>query len=291
MGICLVALSGCSGEAPSTPAGPGPATTPGGGAAMAVQILPEKPTTSSNLRAVVRNVGRIDSFRWKRDGALISGVSGDKLPGRYFEKGNLITVTVTSGDQTANAETVIVNTPPEVVSADFADSRIHGGAEISVIPEGKDIDGDPVHFRYVWTVDGQEDSWNDSGTLAGDQVRKGARISLRIIPFDGQDEGLAFQTTEFSVPNSPPGFVTRPPDSFEEDRYIYKARAEDPDGDQVTYSLVAAPPGMNIDSSTGDILWQVTREDAGNHDVRIEAEDEEGLKAIQAFSVIFRFPE
>ena len=53
--------------------------------------------------------------------------------------------------------------------------------------------------------------------------------------------------------------------------YRYAARATDPDGDALTYSLVSAPAGMSIDPATGLVSWRAAA--IGTADVVIAASD------------------
>jgi RHS repeat-associated protein len=65
--------------------------------------------------------------------------------------------------------------------------------------------------------------------------------------------------------------------------YFYQVEAIDPDGDSLLYSLLEAPPGMQIDPQTGEIVWLPTEESIGNFNVRIQVEDSTGLSTEQSF--------
>jgi len=70
--------------------------------------------------------------------------------------------------------------------------------------------------------------------------------------------------------------------------YTYDVNAKDPDlGDSLTYSLVAKPEGMTIDSATGLITWRPTSAQAGTYDVQIKVEDSNSIPAsdTQSFSI------
>ena len=53
--------------------------------------------------------------------------------------------------------------------------------------------------------------------------------------------------------------------------YIYEVKATDPDGDVLTYSLIANPSGMAIDSSTGKVTWMP--ESTGSYGVTVKVSD------------------
>lgn len=84
----------------------------------------------------------------------------------------------------------------------------------------------------------------------------------------------------------PPRFDSTPPASALEDGpYEYSAHASDPNGDTLTYSLLQAPAGMQIDAATGIITWTPVNEQVGNQPVIIRVTDPTGLTDTQSFVV------
>ncbi len=69
------------------------------------------------------------------------------------------------------------------------------------------------------------------------------------------------------------------------DGYRYDVDGIDPDGDQLTYSLVDAPAAMTIDVNTGVLAWDLTPSDIGTHDVTVRAEDGRGGFDEQSFTI------
>ena len=67
--------------------------------------------------------------------------------------------------------------------------------------------------------------------------------------------------------------------------YLYEVKALDPDGDSLTYKLVQAPSGMQIDPSSGLITWDPTAAQVGQNSVTVHVEDGHGGFATQAFVV------
>ncbi len=67
--------------------------------------------------------------------------------------------------------------------------------------------------------------------------------------------------------------------------YRYDVRAVDPEGQAISYSLGAAPAGMQIDALTGTILWLPQTVPATPVEVRVIATDERQGRAEQSFSV------
>lgn len=86
--------------------------------------------------------------------------------------------------------------------------------------------------------------------------------------------------------NQAPEFVSQPPTEAGVDRpWHYQAVAVDPDGDQVSYTLVSGPGGMTIDTATGLLSWTPGAAYIGQHQVVIEAYDTYGDSCRQEFQV------
>ncbi|MCP4829347.1 MAG: tandem-95 repeat protein, partial [Proteobacteria bacterium] len=68
--------------------------------------------------------------------------------------------------------------------------------------------------------------------------------------------------------------------------FVYAAEAVDPDGDQVSYTLLSGPDGMALDSATGLLRWQTTSADAGTYSIAIEATDTQGVTSVQRFELV-----
>ena len=66
--------------------------------------------------------------------------------------------------------------------------------------------------------------------------------------------------------------------------YNYNVLATDPNGDNLTYSLLAYPNGMTINSSTGLIVWTPTESQVRKYEIEIEVSDAE-LSVTQNFTV------
>ncbi|MCX4026081.1 tandem-95 repeat protein [Endozoicomonas sp. SM1973] len=67
--------------------------------------------------------------------------------------------------------------------------------------------------------------------------------------------------------------------------YIYPVIAKDPDNDVLKYELINAPEGMSIDSTSGQLIWQVTEDKVGTYPVTIKVTDTQGASDQQAFNL------
>ena len=67
--------------------------------------------------------------------------------------------------------------------------------------------------------------------------------------------------------------------------YTYDVEAEDPDGDELIYSLTQSPDGMVIDPDTGLITWDTFEEELGDYNVTVLVEDGNGGTDTQTFTL------
>jgi hypothetical protein len=91
-------------------------------------------------------------------------------------------------------------------------------------------------------------------------------------------------------PNPGPIVVTSTPATvaFLGSSYGYAANARDPDGDPISYALLAGPSGMTLTASTGATRW--TPAALGSSTVAIGAADLDGFCAIQRFTLTVQNP-
>jgi len=258
---------------------------------LAVTIMPQDPDALSNLQAVCNWSGQGSvRYQWEQNGSILDGEQDATLLNKNrFSRGDRITLTVMTTDRTASATVIIKNTPPVVTSVKFEPQVIYRGVDITAIPSAVDYDGDTVRFTYKWSINGEELAEN-AATLSGDKLKRGDRISLAVVPYDGNGEGKPFITKSITVPNAPPRFISTPPIEFSGEMYSYQAQAEDPDGDPLSYTLVSGLPGMNIDPKTGLVTLHITKEHAGTHQIEISVGDPQGLKASQIYSLTLTVP-
>ena len=257
---------------------------------LTVKIIPDMPTVKQDIEAILGDGGNV-SYRWEKNGEVIAGENTQRVMKERFKKGDVISVTVTVDGNTASASAVIQNSLPEVKSVPFSPQRGHRGIDISVAPIGFDADGDVVAYHYQWVINGEEPVGENRQVLKGDRFKRGDAIFVKVTPFDEEGEGQIYKTRPIIIPDAPPKFTSAPPQGFKGNTYKYNVTAEDPDGDAITYFLASAPKGMTIDSSTGVIEWQIAPESAGAHKIEVAAQDEEGLRAFQRYTLTITMPE
>ncbi len=285
--VLAVALSGCSrDERPKQGAWEHFGGTTRGTSAsgkLTVELVPAVPTVKTEIQAIVSGAPVV-TFRWEKNGQVLPGETADKLAAFQCAKGDRITATVTAGAESAVATVLVGNSPPEVTGVTLSPQYIYRGVDIIATAAGVDTDGDLVQFSYRWVVNGQEIS-ETSPTLRGDAFKRGDRVSLRVAPFDSDGTGPVYEPLPITIPNAPPRFVSQPATEFKGDTYTYTARVVDPDGDAITYSLVAGPRGMTVNPATGVVEWKIGKDDTGTHTVELNAQDSEGFKILQKYSL------
>jgi hypothetical protein len=252
------------------------------------RIVPDFPTAATDLCVISSGRGEL-TYRWARNGKVIQGENGPVLSRNHFSKGDDISAAVTAGGKEGTVSVLIGNSLPEVVSVRFSPEHICRGVDITAVPEAIDRDGDQVTLNYRWSINDVELSVHEP-VLRGDAFKRGDQVILTIELSDGEGEGIPFISRSFTIPNAPPRFLSVPPADFKGETYVYRAAAEDPDGDALTYSLTTASTGMTIDGRSGVVTWKINKEHTGKHTIEIVGQDPEGLKAFQKYSLAITMP-
>ena len=130
--------------------------------------------------------------------------------------------------------------------------RLSGTGEISITIDSQNI----AHIRGAQDFNGAEAFRFIATDPDGLSDYDDATITIQSIA-----DGARFISTPIGV-------------AFVGEVYMYDANAIDPDGGHITYSLVAAPLGMTIDSDSGIVLWVPTESQIGQNPVTIRAMSE-----------------
>ncbi|QDU42483.1 tRNA nuclease WapA precursor [Symmachiella dynata] len=153
-----------------------------------------------------------------------------------------------------------LNQPPEFVSDPV--TEVVAGESYEYDAAAVDPDGDAVTYSILsgpgtMAIDAETGmiTWSPtSGDVGGHVV-----IVQATDPLGSYDLQTYTLSVSENVPNRPPLFTTIPiVDAYLHTTYFYDSDASDPDGDDLTYSLVDGPQGMAIDADTGAISWDVT---------------------------------
>ena len=283
--IAAVALLGAckaggpvASSSPSPAAGGAPAASALSGAAGAgaavLELTPRDPSRRSILRVVAKgfDLSRAE-LQWLLDGSPVT----PEVPGQFdcsiAAKGSTVqAVARVQGQEVLSDPVEIGNTRPELLNVRLLPKTFRPGDRLRVEAETKDVDGDTVSLLYAWK---RNDAPAGNASTIAVQVMRGDRVSVTVTPFDGEQYGTPI-VLNTEVRNLPPSFVEHRDFSFAGGRYLYQARATDPDGDVLVYSLSDAPEGMAIDRSTGELSWNVPPDFKGQGSATIVADDGHG---------------
>lgn len=249
-----------------------------------VKIMPENPTIDSDLRAVFTGSAGSLTYSWYLNGEPLEGVNGDVLGRGKFKSGDKVGIVVTGEGITGSASVFIGNSLPVVAGVRLLPEYIYRSVNITAEASGTDPNGDTVSFDYQWIINGDEAVEQRGKVLEGDQFKRGDSITVRVIPSDRFAQGTSFTPPPVIIPNAPPRFVSSPPKESASGVYFYQVKAVDPDGDEISYTLTKAPEGMKIDSDD-KIEWTIKKEDKGTHEVTVTADDGNGGRATQEFTI------
>lgn len=299
--LVTVIVPGCkkgreSAESSQVPAVTVPATVPSPtakerDAALSVMIAPDSPVARDMLRVVSADSVPIESYRWEINSQSVEGEKTSILPPGRARKGDTVTVIATAQGREGRATVQIVNSPPKILELPFSPADFYQGIDITVMPRVDDPDNDPVDFDFVWFRNEEMMPGEKSSTLSGLSFRRGDRIAIQVIPFDGTDHGETFRSRAVVVPNAAPDIVSTPPVNFKSRVYRYQVRAEDVDGDLLTYVLETAPAGMVINKVTGEIVWPIGADQSGENRVKIVVSDETQAIAFQEYTITISLTE
>ncbi len=156
-------------------------------------------------------------------------------------------------------------------------------ADLTVAIEVRDPDGDPVEVDPQWWVDDRPLPRERGRTLARGRFRKGDVVQVAVEASDGQLTTLG-RSPRVRIRNSPPSILNRTRDLERLDGY--RIRAEDPDGDVLSFQLDDAPPGLSIDPASGFLRWRGSEtQGAGTYRVGIRVQDPDGAFARWTFGL------
>ncbi len=285
--LTLVSCADKEDELPSGAVSKTSATLPAEtGGSVSLTLVPDEPTVQHDIKAVVSgSVGSDElNYSWRVDGSSVDGVGTESLASAYFKKGQQVSVTVIVGTEVLSASTEVNNSVPEIRRVSLAPVDIYAGVNVSVQVEARDADGDSIGYNSSWFVNGAEVVTVHSNWLEGHQFQRGDEISVEVVPYDEEGEGVVYAPLPVTVPNGPPRFTSLPSLSFKAKLYRYQAQAVDPDGDELTYRLETGPDGMTV-SEDGLVLWTIGIMGVGTHEIELVATDPEGAEAYQKYEL------
>lgn len=221
-------------------------------------------------------------IQWMVNGVPVKGVEGISFtpqhdaPGQ--RKGDAVRSKAIIDNKEVLSNTVkIKNSLPEFTNIKIMPEVFKPGDSLFVEAVANDLDGDEVKISYKWLKNGEP---------AGDSMqihsplKRGDKVSITVTLFDGEEYGRQV-LLEKKIENFPPIIIEDMKFNFDGKIYTHQVRADDPDGDPLTYSLKSAGKNMAIDTKTGLITWNVPKEFTGNVPVIVSVTDGHGGESTQ----------
>lgn len=285
--ICLLFLAACTEEKrerPVTQSAPGTVKSVSGSSPEVI-LRPFLPTIDSRITAEVKNVAGSANIevQWFVNGEITSQENTYIFHPDKLKKGDVVQAKVIyDGNEYFSNKVILTDIPPVIHSGKILPENPECTDTLVVEVTAIDRDRDNITYSYRWYVN--ENQEGQLPYLEG-VFKRGDQVSVDIVPFDNEEYGKLF-TARTVITNSPPEISPELiNESLKDDLYKVQVSASDPDGDTLTYSLVDAPEGIEIDQ-TGLITWdKVGPEKKGKHDIKVLVEDGHDAEAHLSFSL------
>ncbi len=177
------------------------------------------------------------------------------------------------------------NLAPYITSEPTRDSQIGRDYLYQVVAFDKNPDD-----TLSYTLDAAPAGMSFSGsTLKWTPTNTGTfPVKIRVTDAGGLSATQFYDITVAS--NQPPLFITKAPELVQAGRfYLYPARALDPEGQPVTYSITnppqEIPSAMTLNPSTGELSWPTPSTVLTTDLITLRATDPQGLFAEQSFAI------
>jgi hypothetical protein len=164
-------------------------------------------------------------------------------------------------------------------------------ATIDVLANDVEVDNELLMISDVTQGRGGSVKINDDGTLTytpNADFTGTDTFTYTVSDREGEKD-TAVVRVEVGTANDPPVIASKPvTEAMVGILYSYDVQAKDPDrDDRLTYSLIAQPAGMRIDSLTGLIQWTPVETQKATHNVVVKVTDSNSVpaSATQEFTV------
>ncbi|WP_182864853.1 putative Ig domain-containing protein [Rhodopirellula sp. JC639] len=182
---------------------------------------------------------------------------------------------------------VDINQLPEIISV--PPTHWVSGRDYRYDAVARDPDGDPVSWELTVAPRGMSiDPYTGVVRWTPDE----SQIGSHFVEVTATDVLVGQATQRFGIDvgcnNVAPAIVSIPPTVGYSDRvYLYAVRGDDLENDPLTWKLLEAPDGMEINETTGLIRWTPTAAQVDSHDVLVEVSD--GLDTgTQAYTIVVK---
>lgn len=178
------------------------------------------------------------------------------------------------------------NRPPKIQKIEIETVNNSPRDGFRAVVEAVDPEGDEIDFIYQWKYNGEDLIGETDQILEWqEEFEKGNIITIEVIPYDYDVEGIWKSEGSFTIPNSPPRISSSPPGELKQGIFSYTVEANDPDGDSMDININNAPEGMTFDTESNTLSWDLKNALPGNYTIEIVVSDEEGAKTTQMLEI------
>lgn len=238
-----------------------------------IKIEPQDGFVNTAFRLSSKNFELSDaSIQWMAGGVTVGDAEDASFTPRDagYGKGDTVQArAVIDGREVLSNIVKLKNAPPEFTKAKLMPGR---GNTLYVDAAVNDADGDETSISYKWLKNGGPAG---EGMRIDSPLKRGDRISITLIPFDGEDYGRRV-VVDRKIENLPPMIAEDNKFNFNGEVFTHQVMAEDPDEDELTYSLKSGGENISIDSGTGIVTWRVPAGFTGNVAVTVSVTDGHG---------------
>ena len=177
----------------------------------------------------------------------------------------------------------ISNAPPEIVSLKLVPMVLYPGTTVTALAEARDSEKEDVTFSYRWQKNEVFLPGEENEELDTTGFEKGDLVTAFVTPFDGEMEGKQVMSPSLLISNRPPEITSSPIGNIVDGVFVYNVEANDPDGDDLKFSLEGSPSGMTIDSG-GRVEWKVPTDAKGPFTIKVVVSDGDAT-TFQGFNI------
>lgn len=275
------------GSARSAGAGQSPAVVLGNSAPQsgAVRVRTQSGQPASVAETLVCGAEGVDAdgdaltavVTWEVSGDVVEGVTGQTLSSLYFERGDVVTCTLSFTDgidssppEDAKNSLTIENSPPSITSATLTPTEATRAEIFTCAYQGWfDADGDAPEVAFAWV---EATTGIDvpivgatSATLSAASLDAGDRIACIVTPKNGATLGAPVRSNTAQIDNTPPTLaqvLIAPNPAYADSTLTCTAQGyADPDGQPPSYAWAWTRNGTPVGTTTSTLSGPFTKGD------------------------------
>jgi hypothetical protein len=294
----LIAFSGCSrhDDRAPTPVSQQPTGQSSFPGIRHVTIAPNPMVRAAPLTVSIEQDGthgETSSYRyqWFLNKIAVQGATGPSFDPSALRRGDMVHVVVTVPDAAGggasfqSSPVAVPNDPPVIKSIVIEQEFTTAGSRLSAKVDAFDADQDAIHFEFRWLRNDKVVLEGSESTVALPEVAQNDSVTVEATPYDPHGAGIPLRARPLVVGNNAPKILSTPMMMSSAEWYEYDVRAQDPDGDTVSFELEHAPRGMTLDRAAGRLVWKPDAGTSGTHHVKIIAADGKGARVWQEFDL------